>query len=37
MHAVTDLSILGWTPDRAIQLPPNCVPSRAYSAWIGAG
>jgi ribosome small subunit-dependent GTPase A len=28
MHAVTDLSILGWTPDRAIQLPPNCVPSR---------
>jgi ribosome small subunit-dependent GTPase A len=28
MHAVTDLSILGWTPERAIQLPPNCVPSR---------
>jgi ribosome small subunit-dependent GTPase A len=28
MHAVTDLSMLGWTPERAMQLPPNCIPAR---------
>jgi ribosome biogenesis GTPase len=25
---VTDLSMLGWTPDRAAQLPPGCLPAR---------
>jgi ribosome small subunit-dependent GTPase A len=28
MPAVTDLSLLGWTPDRAAELPPDCVPAR---------
>jgi ribosome small subunit-dependent GTPase A len=28
MHAVTDLPDLGWTPDRAVELPPGCVPGR---------
>ena len=28
MHAVTDLSALGWTPDRAAELPAGCTPAR---------
>jgi ribosome small subunit-dependent GTPase A len=28
MRAVTDLAALGWTPDRAGELPPDCVPAR---------
>jgi ribosome small subunit-dependent GTPase A len=28
MHAVTDLSALGWTPGRAAQLPAGAVPAR---------
>jgi ribosome biogenesis GTPase len=28
MRPVTDLSALGWTADRADQLPPGCVPAR---------
>ena len=28
MHAVTDLSALGWTPGRAAELPDGCTPAR---------
>ena len=28
MHAVTDLSALGWTPGRNAELPSGCVPAR---------
>jgi ribosome small subunit-dependent GTPase A len=28
MHPVTDLSALGWTPDRAVDLPAGCLPAR---------
>jgi ribosome small subunit-dependent GTPase A len=28
MRAVTDLSALGWTPDRAAELPDGCTPGR---------
>jgi ribosome small subunit-dependent GTPase A len=28
MHLVSDLPALGWTPDRAAELPPECVPGR---------
>ena len=28
MHVVTDLSVLGWTPGRAAELPPGCEPAR---------
>src|SRR4051794_17961407 len=28
MRPVTDLSSLGWTPDRVAELPENCVPAR---------
>ena len=28
MHAVTDLSALGWTPGRAAELPDGCAPAR---------
>jgi ribosome biogenesis GTPase len=28
MPVVIDLSVLGWTPARAAQLPPGCVPAR---------
>jgi ribosome small subunit-dependent GTPase A len=28
MHSVTDLSALGWTPDRAAELPAGSVPAR---------
>jgi ribosome small subunit-dependent GTPase A len=28
MRRVSDLSALGWTPDRAAELPPDCVPAR---------
>src|SRR5215210_6309080 len=28
MHVVIDLSALGWSPDRAAELPAGCVPAR---------
>ena len=28
MLVVTDLSALGWTPDRGAELPPDCAPAR---------
>ena len=30
MQAVTDLSELGWTPDRAAELPAGCTPARVF-------